>query len=62
MNFFTFIFTLFASSQVLAHTDHVLSEGGFHTIYHTVFWGIFIVVTVKALRYFKKLQIDKADN
>jgi len=56
MKFITFIFTLILSSQALAHTDHALGHGILHMIYHAVFWGLFAIVILKVIAYFKNKQ------
>ena len=61
MKFFTLIFTLLLTSQAFAHSDHALGEGSLHLIYHAVFLGLFAVVAVKALSYFKKNKKQKSD-
>jgi len=55
MKFITLIisYLIFFSSQALAHTDHALGEGSFHTFYHSVFWTIFAIVVYKAYNWFK---------
>jgi len=61
MKFFTLIFTLLLSAQAFAHEDHALGEGTLHLIYHAVFWGLFAVVLIKAIGYFKHKKKQKAD-
>jgi len=59
MKFFTLIFTLLLSTQAFAHTDHALGEGALHLLYHVVFWGLFAVVAVKGVLYFKNKKKSK---
>jgi len=61
MKFFTLIFTLLLTSQAFAHSDHALGEGALHLFYHAVFWGLFAVVAVKAVGYFKNKKKHKTE-
>jgi hypothetical protein len=61
MKFFTLIFTLLLSTQAFSHQDHVLGEGALHLFYHAVFWGLFAVVVIKAVAYFKNKKKHKTE-
>jgi len=56
---FTFIFASLLSTQALAHTDHALGEGALHMLYHVIYWGLFAVVAVMGVLYFKNKKKSK---
>ena len=56
---FSLVFTLLLSTQASAHTDHALGEGSLHLLYHAIFWGLFAVVAVKGVLYFKNKKKSK---
>ena len=61
MKFLTLLISFFSlfSLQALAHTDHALGKGTFHTFYHIAFWFITVAVIFKAFSYFKAKKNHK---
>ncbi|MGB2741637.1 MAG: hypothetical protein WBC60_13900 [Cognaticolwellia sp.] len=47
------------SVKALAHTDHALGEGSFHTLYHIVFWTVFALVIYKGYVFFRNKKSQK---
>jgi len=62
MKFITFLFTLFLSSQALAHPGHGMEEGFSHTLFHAVFWGLFAIVAYKGFVYFKSKKKKNSEH
>ncbi len=62
MKYFTLMFALLLSSQAFAHDDHALGDGTLHLIYHAIFWGLFALIIVKAVTYFKAKKKHHTDN
>lgn len=48
---------LVTTSNVMAHTDHVMGEGLLHFSYHLVFWSLFALVVYKGVVWFKNKKV-----
>lgn len=47
---------LASTSSVMAHDDHLLGDGIFHTSYHIIFWSLCALIAYKGIVWFKNKQ------